>query len=70
MDAEYGDVVYCTDVCWLNRGKVLKMVFDQKDKVYSFMESKRKQLISSKDPSWVPHECLNATQRFEYSAER
>lgn len=53
MNAEYGDVIYYTEIRWLSRGKVLKRVFDLKEEIYMFMENKGKAVHYFKDPSWM-----------------
>jgi hypothetical protein len=33
MDCEYGDVLYSTEVCWLNCDRMLKGVYDFKSEI-------------------------------------
>ncbi|XP_076810297.1 general transcription factor II-I repeat domain-containing protein 2-like [Clavelina lepadiformis] len=50
--AEYGDVVYHTDVRWLSRGKVLKRFIALKDEIKKFLETEPKKFSELDDLSW------------------
>ena len=49
-EAEYGDVVYYSDVRWLSRSKVLTRIFELRDAIKSFMTEKRKPVPEFNDP--------------------
>jgi hypothetical protein len=51
--AEYGDVIYFSDVCWLSRGKMLKRVFNLREPIREFMASKGKLVPEFSDPEWM-----------------
>jgi hypothetical protein len=41
MDSENGDVLYCTEVCWLSQGQMLKCVCNLKLEINVFLHMKR-----------------------------
>ena len=51
-DAEYGDVVYNTDVRWLSRAKVLKRFIAFKDEIAVFLETESQKFPELHDSSW------------------
>jgi hypothetical protein len=40
IEAEYGDVIYHSEVRWLSRGKVLKWIYDLRKEVQLFVDMK------------------------------
>jgi len=40
MDADYGDIIYFTEVRWLSQGNMLKRFYNFRNEIKSFMESK------------------------------
>eukprot|EP00106_Octopus_bimaculoides_P003328 XP_014770770.1 PREDICTED: general transcription factor II-I repeat domain-containing protein 2-like [Octopus bimaculoides] len=41
VEAEYGDVIYHNSIQWLSLGKILKWVWELKNKVFLFLDIKR-----------------------------
>ena len=52
FDSEYRDVIYHTEVRWLNRGKVLNKCFELRGEICQFMENKGKDTAELKDKSF------------------
>ncbi|XP_017317800.3 general transcription factor II-I repeat domain-containing protein 2A isoform X2 [Ictalurus punctatus] len=52
MDAQYGDVLYHQEVRWLSRGKVLRRLFDLRDEIRAFQESKIGSIQEPMDKKW------------------
>ena len=44
MDFEYGETLYHTEVQWLSRGKVLKRLFELRNKIISVIKVKNKEV--------------------------
>ncbi len=53
IEATYGDVLYFTEVHWLSRGNVLKIIFELRTEVKRFMEDGRMDVPEFDDPKWV-----------------
>lgn len=53
LDAEYGDLLYFTDVRWLSRGKLRERFFHLKDHILNFLAQKGKEVPELKDPQWL-----------------
>ncbi|XP_063814316.1 general transcription factor II-I repeat domain-containing protein 2-like [Pseudophryne corroboree] len=53
MDAEYGDIIYFSEVRWLSRGKMLARFYDLRNEIKSFMESKTKCVPELDDENWL-----------------
>lgn len=53
IEAEYGDVLYYTEVKWLSKGTVLKRLFNLKTEIDIFMTEKRKTIPQLSDPKWI-----------------
>ena len=49
MNDEHGDLVYCTEVCWISRGRMLKRFFDLRDEIKFFMEQNGKPIAELDD---------------------
>nr|XP_039256406.1 general transcription factor II-I repeat domain-containing protein 2-like [Styela clava] len=52
VDAEYGDVVYHTDVRWLGRANVLKRFISLKTEITTFLKTEYKVFSELNDSSW------------------
>jgi hypothetical protein len=42
IEANYGDVLYHTEIRWLNRGKLLKRFFELRHEIEIFLTEKQK----------------------------
>jgi hypothetical protein len=52
IEANYGDVIYHSEVRWLSRGKVLKHIYDLRKEVQLFMDMTGKPLPEFSD-DWI-----------------
>jgi hypothetical protein len=55
--AECSDLLYHTEVMWLNRGRVLQLFVASKEEVSKFLEQEPRQFPELEDESWN-HELL------------
>ncbi|XP_069481480.1 general transcription factor II-I repeat domain-containing protein 2-like [Ambystoma mexicanum] len=55
LNADYGDVLYHTEVRWLSRGRVLKRFYDLLPQITSFLLSKNKEVPELNDAEWKWH---------------
>ena len=53
IDAEYGDVIYHTDVRWLSRGSALQCFFSLRREIGQFLAEKGKPMQELSDPVWL-----------------
>jgi len=53
MDADCDDIPYFTEVRWLSCGKMLKRVFELKDAIQTFMESKGTSVDEFMNEQWI-----------------
>ena len=53
MDADFDDIPYYTEVRWLSRRKMLKRVFELKDAIQTFMESKGNSVDEFVNEEWI-----------------
>ena len=53
MDAEYGDVLYHTDVRWLSRGNALQRFFSLRKEIGIFLADKGQPMEELSDPVWL-----------------
>jgi len=53
MDADFDDIPYYTEVRWLSRGKMLKQVFELKDAIQTFMETKGHSVDEFMKEEWI-----------------
>jgi predicted XRE-type DNA-binding protein len=53
IEANYGNVIYHSEVRWLSRGKVLKGIYDLRKEVQVFMNMKGKPLLEFSDEDWI-----------------
>ena len=52
LDSDYGDVIYFTSVRWLSRD-VLKRVWQLRDEISNFLDSKGQKKTEFEDPTWI-----------------
>ncbi|XP_069463365.1 general transcription factor II-I repeat domain-containing protein 2-like [Ambystoma mexicanum] len=55
LNADYGDVLYHTEVRWLSRGRVLKRFYDLLPQITAFLLSKNKEVPELIDAEWKWH---------------
>ena len=53
IDAEYGDVVYYTDVRWLSRGSALMCFYSLRQQIGEFLAEKKQPMQELSDPLWL-----------------
>lgn len=53
IEAEYGDVIYHSDVRWLSRGSVLQRFYSLRSEIDRFLKEKGKPLHELNDPLWL-----------------
>jgi hypothetical protein len=53
VEAEYGDVLYHTEIRWLSRGKLLKRFFELLHEIENFLTEKQKFHEKLFDPEWL-----------------
>ncbi|XP_076132871.1 general transcription factor II-I repeat domain-containing protein 2A-like [Alosa pseudoharengus] len=53
VEAEYGDVIYHSDVRWLSRGSVLHRFYSLRSEIDRFLKEKSKPLHELNDPRWL-----------------
>ncbi|KAI3359992.1 hypothetical protein L3Q82_014321 [Scortum barcoo] len=53
VDAEYGDVLYHSDVRWLGRGSVLQRFYSLRSEIDQFLKEKGQPLHELSDPLWL-----------------
>ncbi|XP_069767039.1 general transcription factor II-I repeat domain-containing protein 2-like isoform X2 [Narcine bancroftii] len=51
--AEYGDLAYFCNVCWLSRGTMLEKVFALHEEVATFLENNHEDASHFRDPDWL-----------------
>ncbi|XP_069486327.1 general transcription factor II-I repeat domain-containing protein 2-like [Ambystoma mexicanum] len=55
LNADYGDVLYHTEVRWLSRGRVLKRFYDLLPQITALLLSKNKEVPELNDAEWKWH---------------
>jgi hypothetical protein len=53
IEADYEDMIYHSEVRWLNRGKILKQIYDLRKEVQLFVDMKGKPLPEFSDEDWI-----------------
>ena len=53
VDAEYGDVLYHSDVRWLSRGAVLQRFYSLRSEIDQFLKAKNQHVDELTDPQWL-----------------
>jgi hypothetical protein len=53
VENEYGEIIYHTNVRWLSRGSVLKLLFDLLNEIKLFMEKKGRYIEELNDEGWI-----------------
>ncbi|KAI7790569.1 general transcription factor II-I repeat domain-containing protein 2 [Triplophysa rosa] len=53
IDAEYGDVIYHSNVRWLSRGSVLQRFYSLRSEIDQFLKEKNLTLDQLNDPDWL-----------------
>lgn len=53
VEAEYGDVLYHSHVCWLSRSSVLHLFYSLRSEIDQFLKEKHRPLHELSDPLWL-----------------
>jgi hypothetical protein len=53
VEAEFGDILYYTEVMWLSRGNALRRFFNLKAEVEIFINKKSKSVPELSDAEWI-----------------
>lgn len=51
-NAQYGDLLCYCEVCWLSRGRMLQRVYQLREELATFLESKGFSFPELRDPAW------------------
>ncbi|ROT71300.1 general transcription factor II-I repeat domain-containing protein 2-like [Penaeus vannamei] len=55
LESAHGDVLYCTEVRWLSRGRVLRRFYELLLEINAFLHSQNKTVPELIDPEWKWH---------------
>ena len=53
LDADFGDVIYHSEVRWMSRGKTLERFWHLRDEIRDFMEAKGREVSELTNSSWL-----------------